>query len=232
MTSLRCYTIYIIIGIAFLSLHVPSIHLNTLVNTQKSDSSSPCRRALLFSLSSSLALLPSPSQAGELGSKVNAMVTKSDLGVSVRRDVVAGAQFMDKLDGRWERFSDKNGLGSARKRQNKAQPFPEMEPPPPLKELDARYLKEVLEVSDRAFLAASGLSPDKLDQEKTRVSSLTAKVRSEGGAKRRPKYHIPLALTRGARGERSDAPNTPSRSHSLSLRSDVPSKRPSRHRGL
>ena len=46
-----------------------------------------------------------PSNAGEVGARINRAVTQSDLGISVRRSVVRGAQMMDKLDGDWEKFS-------------------------------------------------------------------------------------------------------------------------------
>eukprot|EP00978_Attheya_sp_CCMP212_P043184 scaffold277581_cov28-Attheya_sp.AAC.1 len=55
---------------------------------------------------------PQISSAGEVGARLNAAVTQSDLGVSVRRSVVRGAQVMDKLDGQWEKFSDEFGLGA------------------------------------------------------------------------------------------------------------------------
>ena len=46
-----------------------------------------------------------PSRAGEVGAMITKTVTTSDLGVSVRRSVVKGAQVIDSLDGKWEKFS-------------------------------------------------------------------------------------------------------------------------------
>ena len=70
-----------------------------------------------------------PVNAGELGAKINAAVTQSDLGISVRRSVVRGAQVMDKLDGSWEKFSDNFGLGAERSKQG-SRPKPKIIPDP------------------------------------------------------------------------------------------------------
>ena len=153
-----CITLFIFI-MTLLTLPVPSSQLIIHPNQKPTTTSTPRvivpqpanirtrRRFLLTAATLPLSFPPLPSLAAtELGSKLNALVTKSNLGLSVRRDVVASAQFMDKIDGDWERFSDRNGLGSNRRRQNKRQPFSEMEPPPPLKELDGRYLARLLEV--------------------------------------------------------------------------------------
>jgi len=51
-----------------------------------------------------------PGYAGEVGARITNVVTTSDLGVSVRRSVVKGAQVIDNLDGRWEKFSGECGL--------------------------------------------------------------------------------------------------------------------------
>jgi len=51
-------------------------------------------------------------------SPTNAAVTQSDLGVAVRKSVVRGAQAFDRLDGGWERFSDRFQLGSERAKRD------------------------------------------------------------------------------------------------------------------
>lgn len=48
---------------------------------------------------------PQAASAGEVGARITRAVTQSDLGVSVRRSVVKGAQVIDSLDGKWEQFS-------------------------------------------------------------------------------------------------------------------------------
>ena len=70
---------------------------------------SSARRKMLFGAlkASGLAavLIPQPAFAGEVGARITKAVTQSDLGVSVRRSVVKGAQVIDSLDGKWEQFS-------------------------------------------------------------------------------------------------------------------------------
>lgn len=106
------------------------------------------RQVLLSSLSTTLLLsqLPQPSNAGEVGARITKAVTKSDLGISVRESVVRGAQTMDKLDGQWEQFSDRFGLGAARKQQPD-KPAPK-DIPDPLP-LDTELAKRILETSDQ-----------------------------------------------------------------------------------
>lgn len=94
-------------------------------------------------------LFPQPSNAGEVGARINKAVTQSDLGISVRKSVVKGAQVIDSLDGKWEKFSDDNGLGSERFKQQ-PRPIPK-EIPDPLP-LNSDIAKIVLSKSDEAFL--------------------------------------------------------------------------------
>lgn len=117
--------------------------------TRPSSSVSQIRRqVLLSSFTSSLVLsqFPQVSSAGEVGARINAAVTKSDLGIAVRESVVRGAQTMDKVDGKWEAFSDKFGLGAARKQQD-GKPVPK-DIPDPLP-LDTTLAKRILETSDQ-----------------------------------------------------------------------------------
>jgi hypothetical protein len=93
-----------------------------------------------------LVVLPSPSYAGEVGAKIYAVITKSELGVAVRESVMRGAQVMDKVDGQWEQFSDRFGLGSARSKQDK-KPTPKVIPNP--LPLDTGIAKRVVEITDQ-----------------------------------------------------------------------------------
>ena len=88
---------------------------------------------------------PQISSAGEVGARLNAAVTQSDLGVSVRRSVVRGAQVMDKLDGQWEKFSDEFGLGAERSKRD-ARPKPKEIPD--LLPLNQNVATEILNAAD------------------------------------------------------------------------------------
>jgi len=119
------------------------------------------RQVLLSSISSALIVsqFPQVSHAGEVGARITKAVTTSDLGISVRESVVRGAQTMDKIDGQWEQFSDKFGLGAARKQQA-GKPEPKVIPDP--LPLDKELAKHIIETSDQVravavFLAARQL---------------------------------------------------------------------------
>ena len=78
------------------------------------------------------------------------MVYDSDLGISVRKSVVRGAQIMDKVDGSWEKFSDTFQLGTERsKREGRPPPKVIPEPLP----LNVGIANEILRVSDEVFLS-------------------------------------------------------------------------------
>lgn len=113
------------------------------------------RGMLLSTIPSTLLLvvvvLPSPSYAGEVGTKINAAITKSELGIAVRESVVRGAQVMDKVDGQWEQFSDKFGLGSARSKQDKK---PTRQLIPDLLPLDTEIAKRLVEITDQVRQAS------------------------------------------------------------------------------
>ena len=106
------------------------------------------RQLLLSALASSLVLtqFPQVSNAGEVGARITKTVTTSDLGIAVRESVVRGAQTMDKLDGQWEQFSDRFGLGAARKQQS-AKPIPKVIPDP--LPLDSALAERILEIADQ-----------------------------------------------------------------------------------
>lgn len=110
---------------------------------------------------------PNSAQAGEIGAKITAAVTKSDLGISVRRSVVKGAQIMDGIDGQWEKFSDKFGLGSNRARQAD-KPLPKQIPP--LQPLDGVLASQLLESSDKTFVALTKISFNELDKQIDKVT--------------------------------------------------------------
>ena len=115
------------------------------------------------------ASIPLPSLAGEVGAKITKAVTTSDLGISVRTSVVKGAQVMDQIDGEWEKFSDKYGLGSERSKAG-SRPKPKKIPDP--KPLDVSLAKQLLEISDQAFCNQSGISSSTLANQIEKVANL------------------------------------------------------------
>ena len=118
-------------------------------NNDRSVDSFQRRGMLLSTIPSTLLLVvvfPSPCYAGEVGARINAAITKSELGIAVRESVVRGAQVMDKVDGQWEQFSDKFGLGSARSKQDK-KPTPKVIPDP--LPLDTGLAKRIVEITDQ-----------------------------------------------------------------------------------
>ena len=119
-----------------------------------------------------------PSWAGEIGNKVNAAVTQSDLGISVRRTVVRGAQWMDKIDGSWEKFSDDFGLGVER---SKREARPEEREIPPLKPLDKEAARAMLDAARAAFLLIVPISEDELKVRIAKVDSLVRKSFERAG---------------------------------------------------
>ena len=113
-------------------------------------------------LASGTLLSPGVARAGEVGARITAAVTKSDLGISVRRSVVKGAQIMDGIDGQWEQFSDRFGLGSNRARQSD-KPLPKVIPPP--QPLDGPLAAQLLDLSDQTFVALTKISFVELDKQ-------------------------------------------------------------------
>jgi hypothetical protein len=138
---------------------------NPVRKTRKHVSSTLLLLALITSLPSF------PAHAGQVGATITKAVTTSDLGVSVRTSVVKGAQLMDSLDGKWEKFSDKFHLGSERSKQA-ARPEPRVIPP--LRPLNANVAQRLLELSDQSFLKAMGssISSTLLQQEIDQVAKL------------------------------------------------------------
>ena len=138
------------------------------------------RRSIISTAASFLAVTAfvQPSFAGEVGAKITKAVTTSDLGISVRRSVVKGAQIIDKLDGQWEKFSDDNGLGSARFNQEGR---PKPREVPDLKPLDVGIAKQLLKISDDAFIEYTGTSPNVLVSQIEKVDGLVRKSYERSG---------------------------------------------------
>ena len=134
-----------------------------------------------FSIGAGTLLISSePSHAGEVGARITKAVTQSDLGVSVRRSVVKGAQLIDNLDGKWEKFSDDNGLGSERFKQ---QPRPKPRDIPDPLPLNNELAKKILLLSDEAFLESLGSANNNvnLQSEVNKVDNLVRKSFERSG---------------------------------------------------
>jgi hypothetical protein len=105
-----------------------------------------------------LSFRPPEAHAGEVGARITKAVTTSELGISVRRAVVQGAQVVDSVDAQWEQFSDRFGLGAARRKNNAAaytRPLLSTnddslwhDRPP----LDVNMATKLLDISNEAFL--------------------------------------------------------------------------------
>ena len=150
------------------------------VDDEPQESSTTTRRQIISlgaALFGSIALAP-PSHAGEVGARITKAVTTSDLGVSVRRSVVKGAQVIDKLDGKWEKFSDDNGLGSERFKQ---QGRPKPREVPDLKPLNVEMAKQILSISDDAFLSSTGVAADVLSSQIKTSDALVRKSFERSG---------------------------------------------------
>jgi hypothetical protein len=113
---------------------------------------------ILSSLGLSGILFPTSSEAmtalsvGDFswGNQITNAITTSDLGISVRRSVVRGAQTMDWIDRQWEEFSDTYSLGTERSRQILDRP-PKSKPIPPRLALDTRLANQIITRCDSAF---------------------------------------------------------------------------------
>jgi hypothetical protein len=126
----------------------------------------------------SLIAAPSTGRAGEVGARITKAVTTSDLGVSVRTSVVKGAQFMDKIDGQWEKFSDTYGLGSERMNQQQQQDQQKRRQNSNQKNniimpLNINTAQQILDISDDVFLKSTSLSLQKLNTKIEQITKLT-----------------------------------------------------------
>lgn len=143
------------------------------------------RRRLLLSRSvfsvaflSAFSCAAQPCHAGEFGEKITAAVTQSDIGVSVRRSVVKGAQVMDKLDGKWEKFSDDFNLGAERSKRD-ARPKPK--DVPDLLPLDEKAALSILKASDSVFLSIVPVGETALSAQVQKVDELVRKSFERSG---------------------------------------------------
>jgi hypothetical protein len=125
-----------------------------------------------FVLGTSVLLASSPSLAladNDKGTRrIQQAITTSPLGLDVRRSVVQGAQVIDQLDARWERFSDKYGLGRARNQRAKR---PAPKDIPPLQPLDSDIAARLVQLGDDAFCASANVIPTQLKEQIARVQS-------------------------------------------------------------
>jgi hypothetical protein len=106
---------------------------------------------LLFSL-------PPQAHAGEVGARITKAVTTSDLGISVRRAVVQGAQMADSIDAQWEQFSDRFHLGAARKSKaayNNKAAKDNLILNQPHYPLDVNMASKLLDISNQSFLEST-----------------------------------------------------------------------------
>ena len=133
---------------------------------------SQSRRRLINSVCSGLGSIvttPSIASAGEIGAKITRAVTESEIGISVRRSVVRGAQVMDGIDKGWEQFSDSLGLGAARS-QREGRPEPKEIPDP--KPLDSVIASGLLDLSDKNFAVCSNIPVTQLEKQIEKVAAL------------------------------------------------------------
>jgi hypothetical protein len=104
------------------------------------------------------------------GNQITNAITTSDLGISVRRSVVRGAQTMDWIDRQWEEFSDTHSLGSERSRQIEYRT--KSKPIPPRLPIDVYLANQIVTLCDAIFCDTLMLSKSKLQTEIDRVRNL------------------------------------------------------------
>jgi hypothetical protein len=109
---------------------------------------------LLVVAGGGLVAAPQAANAGAVGEKITGAVTTSDLGLSVRRSVVRGAQTFDSLDGQWEQFSDRFSLGTERSKRD-ALPPPKVIPDP--QPLDSATATKILDITDQVFVQLTNI---------------------------------------------------------------------------
>lgn len=173
----RCFVILISIFLSLPTQSTPFAHPTRVPKPRiasqrylQIDPFSEKRRHFLRVVGSGMILAPTtPSWAGEVGARITKAVTTSDLGVSVRTSVVKGAQVMDQIDGKWERFSDRFGLGAERSKQGQ-RPKPKAIPPP--LPLDVTTAQKVLDSTDQVFGTLTGIRPDVLQARIEKVANL------------------------------------------------------------
>ncbi len=150
-------------------LHYDNSNPRSNVNGDASDRTRRTVWKHLLFTGSVLVTAPAISDAGEIGAQITKAVTTSDLGLSVRTSVVKGAQVMDQLDGKWEKFSDRFGLGSERSKQG-SRPQPKVIPDP--LPLSVTTAQSILEASDRVFCTVTGITTADLQTRVEKVANL------------------------------------------------------------
>ncbi|KAL3938284.1 MAG: hypothetical protein SGBAC_006766 [Bacillariaceae sp.] len=137
--------------------------------------------------------MPQSAEAGEVGARITSAVTTSDLGISFRRAVVRGAQTMDRVDGSWEKFSDKYNLGAAR---SKTDSRPTSKVIPELLALDTMTAKRILDVCDQAFSSVTSIAPTTLADRIQKIASTVQISFQRSGVEIDP--NSPLAFSNAA----------------------------------
>jgi hypothetical protein len=159
-------------------LVIPSSSPNA-ANTSPSPISSSTRRQCIVWILSTYALATPfrPSVALDPWESVpqdsfTQTVTESELGISVRRAVVRGAQLFDKVDQQWEQFSDKFHLGSERS-QTMDRPRPK--PIPTRKPIDSVWSQAWFQVTDETFTSILAVPRERLETRIQQLDSLVQK---------------------------------------------------------
>jgi hypothetical protein len=119
---------------------------------------------LLVVAGGGLGVVPQAASAGMVGEAV----TKSGLGLSVRRSVVRGAQTFDSLDGQWEQFSDRFSLGTERSKRDALPPVKVIPDPQPL---DSATATKILDITDQVFVQLTSIRPVDLSNQIQKVAS-------------------------------------------------------------
>lgn len=117
-----------------------------------------------------------PSYGGEIGEKITKIVTESDLGISVRRSVIQGAQIFDTMDQKIESISDQYQLGTERKKAQlrKDEWINSRNIPPPLQPLNQVIATKVIDITDHVFTSITDISYQTLQKQINKVSLLVS----------------------------------------------------------
>lgn len=118
-----------------------------------------------------------PSYGGEIGEKITKIVTESDLGISVRRSVIQGAQIFDTMDQKIESISDQYQLGTERKKAQlrKDEWINSRNIPPPLQPLNQLIATKIIDITDHVFISIiTDISYQTLQQQINKVSLLVS----------------------------------------------------------
>jgi hypothetical protein len=145
---------------------------------------SSSRRRLLQYTASLASLTATPALAADeptVGNRLFSLVTQSDLGLSVRKSIVQGAQVMDQIDGQWESLSNRFNLGYQRS-QLTNKPVPKIIPP--LGPLDTKFATRFVQICDEAFCNASKISATDLQARVQKVANTVERSYARSGLTR------------------------------------------------